>query len=503
MRLSAGGMVDGLRVVGLLGEGSTAEVYLVEDPASGERFALKLLSVLGRHHRRRMEKEVEALSGLRHPNIVGLVGMVEHDGAPGVLMEYVGGPTLHRWLSVHQPDFDEALQIFRALLAGVEAVHAKGLVHRDLKPGNVLLDINGRGLRPRIADFGLVKEMATLDRQTITGTAMGTPTYMPPEQVKDASRVDHRADLFSLGCILFELLSGSPPFRREDWWETYKSIEMGEFVDLSPLPEAAGPYLRGTVQALLAPHAEGRPDNAAEVIYLLDGERPDGPLPVPPRISLSTHSARVAGQLAEEIEQATLGVMTGEQRDLRGLPPTLTEGELEPYLSASDGSATGSTRVPPPVPVRSPPERKTLWQMWWPAVVSAGVAVALVGLLTLAVAVDQWEGAADGEATVRAADVEAPSAAQSTAAPPAQKVIIQVPAHVAPVEPATTDPGSSGGSPPPPARAVASTAGSATLKPAAEPAAGDQSPETSAEKPRKKKKKRRSGLRRWLEGDGR
>ncbi|MFK7931577.1 MAG: serine/threonine-protein kinase [Myxococcota bacterium] len=525
MRLSAGGLVGDLRVVGLLGEGSTAEVYLVEDPSSGARYALKLLSVLGRHHRRRMEKEVEALSSLRHPNIVGLVGMVEHEGAPGLLMEYVGGPTLHRWLASHRPDFDEALQIFRGLLAGVEAVHQKGLVHRDLKPGNVLLDVDGRGLRPRIADFGLVKEIEARDRQTITGTAMGTPTYMPPEQVKDASRVDQRADLFSLGCILFELLTGSPPFRREDWWETYKSIEQGEFVDLTPLPEAAGPYLRGTVQALLAPYPEGRPDNAAEVIYLLDGERPQGPLSVPPRIPLTTHSARVAGQLAEEIEQAALGVMTGEQRDLRGLPPTLTGGQLEEYLrssgAASAGSSTSSVRVIAPMPEPVVVEKRS-YGIWPPLLLVAG-AVALLGLVSLVLVLDPWERRA-------AAQVEAPASAPTNVVIDRgpERVVIGVPSPGEPsqsvepdavVQPAPLSPQRPFRTPTERGTPTRSTDGVGVVPQAfgaSEPAHPDPTPTeltatTSASATRgspsdgraeaaSKKRRKKGGLRRWLEG---
>ena len=271
MRLQRGQLVQHLRIVGVLGEGATAIVYLVEDTANGdEKRALKLLSVLGASYRKRLKREAAAAGLVSHENVVGIHGLIDHDGYQGVLMDYIEGPTLYHWQQAHLPSIDEALALSVGILRGVQALHDAGLVHRDLKPSNVMLGPNEQGgVVPKLVDFGLIKETDLRDRMTVTGVAMGTPTYMAPEQLRDASRVDHRADIYSLGCIMFELLTGHPPFRRDDWWGTYRAVEQGTKADLSDLPTGLPEGVRDLIGSMLEPEQQDRPESAKEILALL------------------------------------------------------------------------------------------------------------------------------------------------------------------------------------------------------------------------------------------
>ncbi len=205
----------------LLGAGATAEVYRVRRATGGRPFALKVLRSPHPVLLLRLAREARLQARLRHPNVIAAHRLLEVDGAPALLMEYVEGPTLAAFLRSQRPAPRQAEALARGLLAGAAAAHAAGLVHRDLKPANVLLDTAaGPGeLTPRIADFGLARALAGEPEDeaqpgalsTRTGVALGTPAYMAPEQRLDASRVDARADVWSLGVMLYELLTGRRP----------------------------------------------------------------------------------------------------------------------------------------------------------------------------------------------------------------------------------------------------------------------------------------------------
>jgi serine/threonine protein kinase len=281
MRLQPGQDLDGLRVLGTLGEGATSRVYLVTDNhAGGELRALKLLSLVGSNHRRRLLAESEAIRLIRHPNVVSVHRMVEHEGMTGILMEFVAGPTVHRWLQTTRPPLDECLAVAVGILRGLQAIHDNELVHRDIKPSNMVLTTSDDGpVVPRLLDFGLVKDLKKDGGITVTGVSMGTPAYMAPEQIRDASRVDHRADLYSFGCALFEMIAGDRPFLRDEWWAAYRHVEDGAAVDLDRLPAGTPPHVIALIRALLQPEPEDRPASAAAALEaLLRNYPPDHPI---------------------------------------------------------------------------------------------------------------------------------------------------------------------------------------------------------------------------------
>lgn len=455
MRLVQGERIGEMRIVGLLGEGATSEVYLVEDTRTGKKRALKLLSVHGRSHRARIRVEGEALSEFRHRNVVGVLRLIDHGGWLGVLMEYVRGPTLHRWLDVETAGQQDAATLIRGVLAGVGALHAHGLVHRDLKPGNVLLEVGADGVTPRLADFGLVKQLASESSQTQTGASMGTPAYMAPEQLRDSSRVDGRADLYSVGCIYYELLTGSPPFRRDDWWETWKAIEDGERVNLERLPTDTPAWTRALIGRLLDPEADQRPENVQAVLEAM-GAADEEALP----LSLATEGGQRAQRLATELD-----VRLSRGGDIDGpsrvSPTTLGEDAMmalsplwsNPPESEASLAYEGTDRTPDgasPEPEVEPQPRRR-----FPVVLATTVgvtAVVMFGLLALASmserrVVDQPDGVAvamvprDPDAPVMPArtedtDIKDTDIKDTDAAPPPEsdgdRPVQEVPDVVAP-----------------------------------------------------------------------
>jgi len=232
-------VIERYEVLGLLGEGGLARVYKVRHTQLGTIHALKLLTMRKEGLAQRLLLEGRIQAQLRHPNIVVVSDVVQHDGQPGLVIEYVEGPTLDEWLREQGPfSVDAGLRLFAGVLAAVRAAHAAGVLHRDLKPANILLQ--GKRPVPKVADFGIAKvamgaDVAPAGRgKTQAGVAMGTPGYMAPEQFNDAAGVDARADIFALGTILYEVLTGQAAFGGDTLLDTLNAVAEGKY---RPMPE--------------------------------------------------------------------------------------------------------------------------------------------------------------------------------------------------------------------------------------------------------------------------
>ena len=210
---------DRYRLISQLGAGAMGQVFVAENLAINRRVAVKLLKpelLEDAEFRKRFQKEAEAVAAIEHPYVARFLDLVVGD--PTFLVtEYVEGATLAQTiLNETRVEPARAVNIARRLCAALEAVHAAGVIHRDLKPGNVLLAQSAEeGEVPKLIDFGLAKRASTTaaneDPLTRTGQIVGTPHYMSPEQIS-GKPVDLRADIYSLGCLLYELLAGLPPF---------------------------------------------------------------------------------------------------------------------------------------------------------------------------------------------------------------------------------------------------------------------------------------------------
>jgi serine/threonine protein kinase len=219
--------IPGYQVLGLLGSGGMGDVYRARDDRLKREVALKVMRRAGDpSSRARFQTEAEAVARLRHPHIVQIheVGQWQPPGqsdpAPYLSLEFVPGGNLQAVLRDGPLSPDEASHLLEVLARAMHAAHAAGLVHRDLKPANVLLADpvpgNSGSLRfgfPRIADFGLVRQLDADQRLSVEGQVMGTPTYMAPEQAEGQSEVGPPADVWALGVILYEALTGRVPFQ--------------------------------------------------------------------------------------------------------------------------------------------------------------------------------------------------------------------------------------------------------------------------------------------------
>ena len=218
------------RSVALLGEGGMGAVYLAEHPGIGRRVAVKVLHknyTRDEHLLARFLNEARAANAIRHPNIIEILdsGMMA-DGTPFLVMELLEGDSLGTWLrNQGPPPIATAVDFAYQTASALGAAHSKGIVHRDLKPDNLFIVSDPHDAtreRIKVLDFGIAKlqQGSTADSvKTRTGTLMGTPIYMSPEQCRGTRSVDHRSDIYSLGVIFYELLVGQPPFVSEGFGE--------------------------------------------------------------------------------------------------------------------------------------------------------------------------------------------------------------------------------------------------------------------------------------------
>ncbi len=194
-----------------LGRGGMATVFLAHDPNFGRQVAIKVLPrdpMNMPNYRSRFQREAETLARLEHPGIVPVYDFGEHEGQPYLVMRYMPGGSLADRLAHGPLPLSEVQVFFERLGQALDFAHQRGVIHRDLKPDNVLFDEQDN---PYIADFGIAK--LTESTTTLTGSAViGTPIYMSPEQFGAGGPVDQRSDIYALGIMLFEMLSGNPPF---------------------------------------------------------------------------------------------------------------------------------------------------------------------------------------------------------------------------------------------------------------------------------------------------
>ena len=210
----------GYRIEALLGRGGMSVVYLAEDLRLKRKVALKLLAASladDEAFRERFLEESELAASIDHPNIVPIYEAGEAEGLLFIAMRYVEGPDLKERLSESSLDAEHAVGLLAQVASALDAAHARGLVHRDVKPSNVLLDPgagHGGGDHAYLADFGLTKRLDEQGALAEDGQLMGTIDYVAPEQIA-GDEIDGRADVYSLGCLLFECLAGEPPFPHE------------------------------------------------------------------------------------------------------------------------------------------------------------------------------------------------------------------------------------------------------------------------------------------------
>jgi tRNA A-37 threonylcarbamoyl transferase component Bud32 len=203
-----------LEIVEMIGQGGMGVVYKARQKNLDRIVALKVLSPhLSEDPEfvERFTREAKALAQLSHPNIVGIHDSGIHDRVPYLVMEYIDGTPLRNAMAGGKLTPAKALEVIPQICDALQYAHSHGVVHRDIKPENILIDRQGR---VKIADFGLAKLSVEKSKLTQSGFVMGTPRYMAPEQFEPAGKVDHRADIYSLGVVFYEMLTGEVPMGR-------------------------------------------------------------------------------------------------------------------------------------------------------------------------------------------------------------------------------------------------------------------------------------------------
>ena len=269
------------RVIGPLGAGGMGEVYRARDTRIGRDVALKVLPgayAADPDRLRRFEQEARAAGALNHPNILTLHDVGRHDGTPYLVAELLEGETLRDRIDRGPLPWRKAAETAAAIAEGLAAAHAKGIVHRDLKPPNVFLTRDGR---VKVLDFGLAKlreiappaGSATSAERTATGQVLGTVGYMSPEQVAGAE-ADARSDLFSLGCMLYEMAAGQRAFKRPTPAETMAAIRNDEPPAAGAIPAELGRIIAHCLEKEPDARFQSARDLAFNLRALLEAELP-------------------------------------------------------------------------------------------------------------------------------------------------------------------------------------------------------------------------------------
>jgi serine/threonine protein kinase len=266
------------RIDDTLGHGGMAVVYLAHDRELGRPVALKLLAVHlagDGDFRKRFVREARVAARLSHPNVVHVYDAGEDEGRPFIVMEYVPGETLARvLLRRRRLPADEAAALARQTALGLQHAHDAGLVHRDVKPQNLLLRDDGV---LKIADFGIARA-AEFSRLTQLGTVLGTASYLAPEQAL-GEEVGPEADIYSLGAVLYELLTGRPPYEFASLADLAEKQRDGTIVPVRDLEPSVPSELEALVMRCLAREPRFRPASAGEVAGALAEEPQTKPLP--------------------------------------------------------------------------------------------------------------------------------------------------------------------------------------------------------------------------------
>lgn len=334
------------RVLRKLGEGGMGVVYLAEDDALKRQVAVKVLNdrfAGTADARTRFLREARAAAGIDSPNVVRVHHV--HDDPPAIVMEYVPGVPLEEWAEARTGKVTaaEVVWVARELLTGLAAAHAKGIVHRDVKPHNAIV----AGGRIKLLDFGLARTPTAVDGITVLGGVVGTPAYMSPEQAKGQAP-DPRADVFAVGVTLYRLVTGRSPYHMGISVIT----ENGKTIHPPSLKLPAG--LSGFVARLMSRNPADRPKDAAEALELLAkiDRRPAWPRVAVAAGVVLAAAAVVAGiviTIRDENDKILVTITVPEGVKVRAAQtPNVPDAKSGKSITAPD----------PPPPPPPPPERQ-------------------------------------------------------------------------------------------------------------------------------------------------
>lgn len=366
------------RLVRKLGVGGMAEVYQAYQPRLDRYVALKFIRpelAIESNFRARFEQEARAIAKLSHGNVVHIYDFGEDNHRYYLVMEYVEGKTLKdhlqkldkqdKWVS-----FSEAIDIVKQVAGALGYAHKQGVVHRDVKPDNILLTANGRAV---LNDFGIAKMIEEGDGMTQTGAAIGTPAYMSPEQIQgQKEKISAATDLYSLGIILYELLTGQTPFTAD----TAFAVMLKHINDPIPLPHqlnsGLSPAVERVLLKLLAKNPDDRFQTAADFVASLDQAVAEGgneEAIIPSGIHEAGDATQVAPSSTDEatvLDHAPETAVSPAADTVAAPAPTVVSAAAPP------GPPAAAPIPPTPTAAAEPAgQRKQPWWVWVAAVIGA------------------------------------------------------------------------------------------------------------------------------------
>ena len=384
-QLQSGSMVGGYRIDELISRGGMGVVYRATNVALNRIYALKVLApelAEDEQFRERFKRETRIAASLHHPNIVGIHYAGEHEGLLFFVMDYVTGTDL-RDVLLKQGALDpaRAVDLLEQCASALDAAHRRGLVHRDVKPGNILITVTDGEEHAYLTDFGLAKKFDTASGMTAKGLMVGTVDYMAPEQIT-GSRTDARTDVYALGCVFFQMLTGKVPYERENSVATlFAHVHEppppldGEIMDTHP---AFVPVLEKAMAKESSDRYFSAGDFARDAAAALRGMRSDAPptivgtgdaTPLPvgadaPSEPEGADSAEPVPEPAQDVSEplapgaTRLSDPTSPPADIAVPAAAATSMSAgEPHVAGPTGGQTAPPPPPPPPPAPPGPGR--------------------------------------------------------------------------------------------------------------------------------------------------
>lgn len=296
----------------VIGSGTVGTVYEVTKRKTGEEFALKLLAknvCSDKLMVSRFTREILILSKLSHPHIVAYFGQGEHENQLFYVMELVRGGTLKGLLAAGGPlPWQETVECGRQLASALQCAHNHGVIHRDLKPGNVYLTREGK---LKLGDFGIARDTLSTDL-TDVGLTVGTYAYMSPELIRGKREISGKSDLYALGCLLVELLIGRPPYQGDNFAQIFEQHLHAQPPNVSQFCDCP-PRLERLLARLLAKSPEDRPFNARTVQGVLTELLDEQGLVVEPATASNLDRGAASVKLAQESLAARIQMPVAER----------------------------------------------------------------------------------------------------------------------------------------------------------------------------------------------
>jgi serine/threonine-protein kinase len=389
--LAPGTLLSRYRLDALVGQGGMGAVYRATRVDDGAVVAIKTLHpqiAKKLEWQKRFLREARAAMAASHPNVVRIYEVFEHDDTPVLAMELLDGEPLEALLERDpRVPLDRLARIFIRVTSAVGTAHAMGIIHRDLKPDNIFLG-RGNEAQVKVLDFGIAKLTATQGAAaetaalTKTGALMGTPFYMSPEQAFGEKKIDQRADIWSLGVILYQCISGVLPTRGNSFAEVFRHVVAGNFTPLATLAPDVPADVADLVGRMLSRDPAGRPWDLREVHAVLEryaeASAPAFGIAVAPLFDELTAESGVSIQVAAAGERPA----TGEGATIALTPSSLKLDGTAPRAPSPTGTVMMDDAAVKRTPTSAPPQ--PLSEVPKPPTNNLGAILAGVALLILA-----------------------------------------------------------------------------------------------------------------------